>query len=222
MKTLLILAKSSGFEPAIRAVLDAQNYRLVLMETVLKTESLLASGMIDACLVDADLTDIAPIRVVQQLRAFKPDCPIIMFAAARQWEWEEEAYLLGVRHILAKPIRGRLLQALLGRLWPSDAPPPAPFPAPARQREPAAESSRKPVQTLEALRDFSAMLTHSLRTEGAVKSVLAFVARDSRRESSRHLPAQTGRRVPECRCQRRPRSPFGLRHGAGSRAVRAF
>ncbi|MBI4327565.1 MAG: response regulator [Chloroflexi bacterium] len=172
MKTLLILANSSAFAPALRAVLDAQDYRLVPMETVLETESLLAGGMVDACLLDADLTDIAPIRVVHQLRSFNPDCPIIVFAAARQWEWEEEAYLLGVRHVLAKPIRGRLLNALLDRLWPSDARLPASRPASSHRSEPAVESSRKPVQTLKALRDFSAMLTHSLRTEALLNQFL--------------------------------------------------
>jgi hypothetical protein len=36
-----------------------------------------------------------------------PDCPIIVFAGERQTEWEEEAYLRGVSHVLNKPVRAR-------------------------------------------------------------------------------------------------------------------
>src|SRR5208282_4248549 len=45
------------------------------------------------------------------------NCPIIAYTAESQSEWEEEAFLHGVTHVLTKPIRARLLGSLLERLW---------------------------------------------------------------------------------------------------------
>ena len=51
-----------------------------------------------------------------------PRKPIIIYTGARKVEWEEQAYLQGATHVLTKPIRSRLLTALLERLWAAPAP----------------------------------------------------------------------------------------------------
>ncbi|PYM14957.1 MAG: hypothetical protein DME18_05435, partial [Verrucomicrobia bacterium] len=117
MKTLLVLAKESGLASAIRAVLDAERYRIVSQADAREAEPLLRQGTVDGCILDADLTSIQPIRAIEQLGRAMPNCPIIVYAAATQWEWEEEAYLLGVDHVLSKPIRARLLNTVLDRIW---------------------------------------------------------------------------------------------------------
>src|ERR1043165_3553727 len=84
-------------------------------------------------------------------------------------EWEEEAYLQGATHVLTKPVRIRMLTAVLDRLWESQA---GRIP-PLAQNEPPQNFSKSPAaapapaqqtafQSLSPLRGFSAILTHSL------------------------------------------------------------
>jgi signal transduction histidine kinase/DNA-binding NarL/FixJ family response regulator len=173
MKTLLVLAKESGLAAAIRAVLDPERYRIVAPGEVWEAESLLRQGTVDACLLDADLTNIRPIRVLEQLRRAVPQFPIIVYASASKWEWEEEAYLLGVDHVLSKPVRARLLNALLDRIWKSEGTSTELVAAPLPVSEPRAlEPARGQVRALEVLRDFSGVLTHSLCSEALLKQFL--------------------------------------------------
>ena len=92
MKTLLVLAQHSGLADAIRAVLDPEQHRVVYQKEIWEAEALLDQGAIDACVLDAELTSIQPIRVLERLRRRMPVCPILVYATAKQWEWEEEAY----------------------------------------------------------------------------------------------------------------------------------
>jgi len=55
--------------------------------------------------------------VLEKLRRRATRCPLIIYTGAKQSEWEEEAYLQGATHVLAKPVRIRMLSALLDRLW---------------------------------------------------------------------------------------------------------
>ena len=73
---------------------------------------------IDACVLDADLTTVEPIRTIERLapRCCR-SCPMILYASDSHRSWEEDAYLLGVNHILTKPVRARLLNSLLDRLF---------------------------------------------------------------------------------------------------------
>ncbi|MBI3876730.1 MAG: response regulator, partial [Verrucomicrobia bacterium] len=168
MKTLLVLGKASALAAAIREGLDPDHFRVIAKDEVWEAEPLLRRGAFDACILDAELTDIQPIRIVKQLLRLMPTCPVIIYSSSKQWEWEEEAYLLGVNHILSKPPRIRLLNALLDRLGPQ---PPAAPTAPLREPR-ASESSQRPVRALEVLRDFSAILTHSLFTDALLKQFL--------------------------------------------------
>ena len=173
MKTLLVLAKQSGLAEAIRAVLDPELYRVVHHQEAWAAEPLFRREIFDACVLDADLTDVRPIRVLEQLRHALPRCPLFVYASARQWEWEEEAYLLGIEHVLSKPVRAQLLISLLGRCWQKpipDYPPPVPIRPEAEVKPPAAVWGS--ARTLEVLRDFSSILTHSLQTESLLKQFL--------------------------------------------------
>jgi len=173
MKTLLVLAKESGLASAIRVVLDPERYRIISHGEAWEVEPLLRQGTIDACVIDADLTDVRPIRAIEQLRGAMPNSPILIYASATQWEWEEEAYLLGVTHILTKPVRARLLNALLDRLWKDQGTATEFFLAPVPASEvKAIEPARPTVRTLEVLRDFSGILTHSLCSEALLKQFL--------------------------------------------------
>src|ERR1019366_1527532 len=112
-----------------------------------------------------------------KLRGKAPRCPVILYSGANKSEWEEEAYLQGVTHVLTKPVRGRMLTALLDRLWLAPAAPRPTQPAlPPLRRETDrpvdSETARAAAQTLGVLRDFSGILTHSLNAEGMIRQFL--------------------------------------------------
>ncbi|MEP6662314.1 MAG: ATP-binding protein, partial [Verrucomicrobiota bacterium] len=134
----------------------------------------------NACLIDVELTDIQGIWITEKLRRNLPNCPILLFVGSSKWDWEEEAYLHGVAHILTKPVRPRLLNNLLERLWSVPTPPrfenrPAAIMSIRPVEPPKNENVVKPFNALEVLRDFSAILTHSLCAEAMLKQFLLFL-----------------------------------------------
>jgi signal transduction histidine kinase/FixJ family two-component response regulator len=181
MKTLLVLAQHPELVEALRAGLNSEQYRIVHRASVEEAEPLLAHDLVNACVLDAELTSVHEIWVLEKIRRRLPKIPIIIFAASKQWEWEEEAYLKGATHILTKPVRIRMLNALLERCWPSATPSNQMTLAQFQQRElvkhvePFAPSGVPLLaghQSLGTLRGFSAILTHSLDAEAMLKHFL--------------------------------------------------
>src|SRR6185503_13852206 len=116
---------------------------------------------------------------IEKIRRRIPNCPLLIYADSKQWEWEEEAYLHDVAHVLSKPTQGRLLNTLLNRLGPNPLPPTGPVrqrsrPSALRPSTPSrgAEADHSGFKALEVLRDFSAILTHSLCAEALLKQFL--------------------------------------------------
>lgn len=181
MKTLLVLAPHPELAESLRTGLAPEQYRIVHRTTVEEAEPLLAHGLANACIVDVELSSVQGIWVLEKLRRRSTRCPLIIYTNAKQWEWEEEAYLQGATHVLAKPVRIRMLTALLDRLWESGshvapqmasghiAPlqdyPKAPAPTPAAP-------AQNLLQGLSPLRGFSAILTHSLNADAMLKQFL--------------------------------------------------
>ena len=128
--------------------------------------------------LDLELLGVQGIWAVEKLRRHDAKCPVIAYTAAKKSEWEEEAYLHGVTHVLTKPVRIRLLNELLERLWavPQRAiptPPPAPVSPPfSPTMESSAPRFAAAAQTLGVLRDFSSILMHSLNAELMLKQFL--------------------------------------------------
>jgi signal transduction histidine kinase len=176
MKTLLLLAEHPDLAEAVRAGLNSEQYRVLHRASLDEAEPLLVHGLVDACILDVELTSIQGIWAVEKLRRRAPKCPLLIYTGAKQWQWEEEAYLQGATHVLTKPVRARMLSALLERLWPLPASrTPAPLPAPV-PGEASKSSELMPahggVHTMRVLRDFSAILTHSLNAEAMLKQFL--------------------------------------------------
>ena len=121
MKALLVLSPHPELADTIRAGLNPEQYRVVHRVSLDEAEPLLAHGLINACLVDVELTGVQGIWILEKLRRRDARCPIIVFTGAKQSEWEEEAYLHGVTHVLAKPVRMRMLTALLERMLATPA-----------------------------------------------------------------------------------------------------
>ena len=182
MKTLLVLAAHPDFAETIRAGLNPEQYRVVPRANAQEAEPLLAHGLASACIVDLELLGVQGIWAIEKLRRHDAQCPVIAYTTDRKPEWEEEAYLHGVTHVLTKPVRIRLLNGLLDRLWAAmaqrtaQAPSPAPVSPPfVRTVEPSAPRFAAASQTLGVLRDFSSILIHSLNAELMLKQFLLFL-----------------------------------------------
>jgi nitrogen-specific signal transduction histidine kinase/CheY-like chemotaxis protein len=185
MKTILVLSNHPDFAETIRAGLNPEQYRVVHRLSVEEAEPMLTHGLAGACILDIDLMGVEGIWIIERLRRRDSKAPIIAYTAASQSEWEEEAFLHGVTHVLTKPIRTRLLTSLLERLW---AAPKAQRTVQAtapqssgnttqffRTTDAAQERIVNASQTLDVLRDFSSILTHSLDAEAMLKQFLLFL-----------------------------------------------
>jgi nitrogen-specific signal transduction histidine kinase/DNA-binding NarL/FixJ family response regulator len=147
---------------------------------------LLSHGLAEVCLVDADVAEVQGLWQIEKLRQQFPQVPVIVYCSQQPWAFEEEAYLHGVSHVLVKPVRARLLNAVLDRVLQentSHPPRPAPAPAAAVMPRPAAPPPAAPPPSLDTvqvrawqlLRDFSAVLTHSLCAEALMRQFLQFL-----------------------------------------------
>jgi signal transduction histidine kinase len=181
MKTVLVLAQHPELAQVIPQALNAEEYRVLHRATFDDAEPLLAGGVVDACIIDMEVGSIQGIWGIEKLRRRMPNTPLIVYVGAKPWDWEEEAYLQGVSFVVTKPVRPRMLSVLLERLWKPVSPGPAlaVMPRPATVvRAQRVEVARRDLpgpsamQTLTALRDFSAILTHSLSAEGLLKQFL--------------------------------------------------
>jgi len=172
-----VLAEHPDFAEAIRTGVNPEHYRVIARTDLADAEPLLEHGLAEACIVDVELTGVQGIWMLEKLHRKAPRCPVILYAGTKQSEWEEEAYLQGVTHVLTKPVRARMLATLLDRLWlpptgtgptlPAlQSPPPEPIKSAEMERAPAA------TQTLGVLRDFSGILTHSLNAERMLNQFL--------------------------------------------------
>ena len=181
MKTILVLSPHPDFADTIRAGLNPEQCQVVHRLSVDEAEPLLVHGLADACILDVDLMGVEGVWVIERFRRLDARSPLIAFTANTQSEWEEEAFLRGVTHVLAKPVRSRLLNSLLERLWNAPAtrrPAPAPLPARSpffRTTEPSPPRVISASQTLDVLSDFSSILTHSLDAEAMLKQFLLFL-----------------------------------------------
>jgi CheY-like chemotaxis protein len=188
MKTILVIAQTPALASALSTLLDREQYR-ILHETDLQDNDLFNPSGVDLCVLDADLTNVQPIRVVERMRNMFPASPLIVFTNQAQWEYQEEAYLLGATHVLSKPVRAKLLTALLDRIWATSAgasqkadhgnagytAPKAPIgvtPYIAPQTLPSSESNHASPKLLELFREHSQILSHSLSADGLLKEFL--------------------------------------------------
>src|SRR5437016_7632080 len=98
MKTLLVVAPHPDLAETLRTGLSPEQYRIVHRAGVDEAEPLLAHGLLGACIIDVELTSVQEVWLLEKLRRRAPRVPILVYTGARQWEWEEEAYLQGATH----------------------------------------------------------------------------------------------------------------------------
>src|SRR5579872_762299 len=104
MKTLLVLAQSPDFAEAVQAALNPEDYRVIHRLNLEEAEPLLEHGLFNLSVVDVEATEVQGIWMIEKLRRQAPHCPILVYTGSKVWGWEEEAYLKGAAHVLAKPV----------------------------------------------------------------------------------------------------------------------
>ena len=184
MKTILVLSPHPDFPEAIRAALNPEEYRIVHRLNVDEAEPLVVHGLASAVILDAELMGVESVLNIERLRRHNKKSPIIAYTDASQADWEEEAFLHGVTHVLTKPVRQRLLNSILEKLWSAPAAPRPVTNVPAGNTAIFARTAVdhnaggrfvNAAQTLDVLRDFSPILTHSLDAEAMLKQFLQFL-----------------------------------------------
>ena len=183
MKTILVLTPHPDFAETLRTGLNPEQFRVVHRVTLDEAEPLLAHGLVQVCILDLEMTGVQGVWVLEKIRRIDSKCPLIVFAETKQPEWEEEAYLQGVTHVLTKPVRLRLLNSVLDRLlaptraFAAPAPTPAPAPPATSNAARYSEGATGAFQTADVLRDFSSILTHSLDSAALLKQFLLLLRR---------------------------------------------
>ena len=179
VRTLLILAEHPELADAVRSAVNPADFRIVHRLTLEEAEPLLVHGLVQACLLDMDAIGVQAVWVIEKIHRRLSKIPLIIFTSEKVCEWEEEAYLKGVSHVLKKPVRGRMLNVLLARLFAPGVPvlPQAASSPVVSAEVPATDTSfmrnnNNAYQTWEVLRDFSSILTHSLDSEAMLKKFL--------------------------------------------------
>src|ERR1700743_1554726 len=125
MNTILVLSSHPDFAESVRVALSPDNYRIIHRITVEEGEPLLVHGLVSACILDNDLLGVESVWIIERLRRRDSKVPIVAYTESVQSDWEEEAFLRGVTHVLAKPVRHRLLNSIIERLAVPSLPVPA-------------------------------------------------------------------------------------------------
>jgi len=174
VKTIIALSPKSGFADALQAALEPGRWRVIHHVDPWEKGLMAAVGAVDVLLVECQLTDVQPIRLLKTIKKLQPQAPVIVFADETRDEWIEEAYLAGANYILSKPIRHKLLALILDRLAPTTEMPAHPPPKAklADDRSAPRESVQDVSRTLSTLRDLSRVLTHGLISDSLPKRFL--------------------------------------------------
>ena len=177
MKTILVLASHPELAESLRTALDPERYRIVHRLNSDDAEPLLDHALVHVLVVDSEVADTQGTWLFEKIRRRLPSVPVIVYCEDSKWALEEEAYLAGVKHVLRKPVRARILEALLEQPVPVAQPPargsggranPVKAPEPVLPR-PGSEAT---LRALQKWREFSSLLANSLSTEALLKQFL--------------------------------------------------
>lgn len=172
MKTILVISPHPESADTIRAGLDPELYRIIHRANPEDADPLLTQLLVQAVILDLDTDVIQGMWTVDRLHRRLPRVPLIIYTDGGQADWEEEAFSRGVSYVLSKPIRPRVLHALLERLLAAPAPQtPARIETQFITHAPSAVPASV-AQPHSVLRNFSSILTHSLDAEALIRQFL--------------------------------------------------
>ncbi len=177
MKTILVLASHPELADSLRAALDSERYRVVHRLNTDDAEPLLNHALAHICVVDSEVVESVGMWVFEKIHRRLPSVPIIVYANESPWALEEECYLAGVKNVLFKPVRARMLEAVLQQAPAALAPIRSGAAQPSRIQKSDEESSTRPgsettVRALQSWRAYTGLLSNSLSTESLLKQFL--------------------------------------------------
>src|ERR1700744_36882 len=169
MNTILVLSSHPDFAEAVRSSLKTEPFRVIHRMALDESEPFLSRDLITACILDADLLGVESVWIIERIHRQNTKVPIIAFTSNLQSDWEEEAFLRGVAHVLSKPVREKTLKSVLERLTQTHTTTiPSGIktagvslstpPRPARMDHTTHQRTANTLQTLDVLRDFSNIL----------------------------------------------------------------
>src|SRR5690242_4297479 len=115
MKTVLVLSSNPAFPETIASAVSAAAFKIVHRVEVAQAEPLLRAKIVDVCIIDFEADQMQASWAMEQTRSMSPGSAIIAFIPENNMQWMEEAYLHGAWHVLTKPVRPRIIAALLER-----------------------------------------------------------------------------------------------------------
>jgi signal transduction histidine kinase/DNA-binding response OmpR family regulator len=178
MKTILVLASHPELAEGLRTALDPERYRIVHRLNSDEAEPLLDHALVHVCVVDSEVAETHGTWLFEKIRRRIPTAPVIVYCDEGKWALEEEAYLAGVKHVLRKPVRARMLEAVLEQGTPSTQPVRSHAASrnlvPLKPNEPPQPraGSEATLRALQRWREFSSLLGNSLSTESLLKQFL--------------------------------------------------
>ena len=178
MKTILVLASHPELAEAIRSALDPVRYRIVHRLNSDEAEPLLDHALVQICVVDAEVVDTQGMWLFEKIHRRLPNAPVIVYGEEGKWALEEEAYLAGVKHVLRKPVRARMLEAVLEQATAAVLPATRSAATqrllvPGKSNDPvASRAAEATLRGLQSWREFASLLSHSLSTEALLKQFL--------------------------------------------------
>lgn len=178
MTTVLIIAPNAALAEKLSSELSADRFKIVHRTDVEDAEPVLVRGLAQACLLDADLQGVQDLWLLDKISPLIGRGVLIVCSNSPTTEWQNQAYLRGVTHVLPKLPSGRVLEAILAREGEVSAAP-AVAAVPPVELAPvaplAAAAFQSPAPALNLLRDFSTVLTHSHNTDELLKQLLVLM-----------------------------------------------
>ena len=177
MKTILVLASHPELAESLRTALDPERYRIVHRLNSDEAEPLLDHALVHIVVVDSEVGDTQGTWLFEKIRRRLPTAPVIVYCDDDKWELEEEAYLAGVKHVLRKPVRARMLEAVLEQPVPSLTPARTNVTRPVAPHKALEPMTPRPgsevtLRALQKWREFSSLLANSLSSEALLKQFL--------------------------------------------------
>ena len=122
MAKILVIDDEQGIRNLLDALLSRKGYAIVLADGGLKGLELFRRERPDVVVLDLNMPDMGGVAVLEQIRALKPDQPVIVLTGAGTPEKEQQLHALGVSEFVEKEFSLHHLGDALKRLLKAPVP----------------------------------------------------------------------------------------------------
>ena len=187
MKKVLVIAESQEQFRWVSEALSNQDVRLISRVSLADSLPLLDKRFVDFVCYATATGHVQAEWDIERIRQDYPAIPLAVIADCDEWEWEKDNYDQGVLFVFRRPLDVGMARTLFGRILKvreaisdNDAVPSEP--SYAQIGELAATPAHSPdagispsFRALQAVRDFSQVLTHSFDEESLLQKLLSLL-----------------------------------------------